>query len=227
MQNASEDKDLKCFYAHNNSPWLRLAPIKVDMQNHEPYVAVLRELMYTHECDGITNYLGSYLGSPPGRMKAKGGGKNDWTMKNVWPDEDSYPALEKMTRRVQHITGLLSSSKLRESDNFMCGNYGIGGHYGVHPDYHKYSAPSDNINRVSTVLSVLDEPKAGGATVWPFLGVNVFPEKGSSIWWFNTKSDSVPDLETKHAACPVLLGQKWSKLTIELGHNYGTICIIG
>ena len=76
--------------------------------------------------------------------------------------------------------------------------------------------PTDNINRVSTVLSVLDDPEAGGATVWPFLGVNVFPEKGSAVWWFNTKSDSVPDLETKHAACPVLLGQKWSKLPIEL-----------
>lgn len=209
FRNASEDKDLKCFYAHNNSPWLRLAPIKIDMQNHEPYIAVIRELMYTHECDGITNFLGKHLGSPPGRMKAKGAVKNDWTMKNAWPDEDSYPALEKMTRRVQHITGLLSSSKLKESDNFMCGNYGIGGHYGVHPDYHKYSDPSYNINRVSTVLSVLDDPEAGGATVWPFIGVNVFPEKGSAVWWFNTKSDSVPDLETKHAACPVLLGQKW------------------
>ena len=116
-----------------------------------------------------------------------------------------------MTRRVQHITGLLSSSKLQQSDNFMCGNYGIGGHYGVHPDYHHYSKPNYNINRISTVLSVLDDPEAGGATVWPFLGVNIFPEKGSAVWWFNTKSDSVPDLETKHAACPVLLGQKWSK----------------
>ena len=60
-------------------------------------------------------------------------------------------------------------------------------------------------------MSVLDDPEAGGATVWPYVGVNIFPEKGSSIWWFNTKSDSVPDPETKHAACPVLLGQKWSK----------------
>ena len=116
-----------------------------------------------------------------------------------------------MTRRVQHITGLLSSSKLQQSDNFMCGNYGIGGHYGVHPDYHHYSKPNYNINRISTVLSVLDDPEAGGATVWPFLGVNIFPAKGSAVWWFDTKSDSVPDLETKHAACPVLLGQKWSK----------------
>ena len=51
---------------------------------------------------------------------------------------NSDPSLEKMTRRVQHITGLLSSSKLGQSDNFMCGNYGIGGHYGVHGDYNAY-----------------------------------------------------------------------------------------
>ena len=60
-------------------------------------------------------------------------------------------------------------------------------------------------------MTVLDAPEAGGATVWPFVGVDVFPEKGSGVWWFNTLSDSLPDVETKHAACPVLLGQKWSK----------------
>ena len=82
FQNASEDKDLKCFYGHNDSPWLKLAPLKIDIQNHEPYIAVLRELMYPHECDGITNFLGDHLGPPPGRMKLKNGGtKNDWTMK--------------------------------------------------------------------------------------------------------------------------------------------------
>ena len=66
-------------------------------------------------------------------------------------------------------------------------------------------------------------PTAGGATVWPFLGVNVFPEKGSAVWWFNTKSDSVPDLETKHAACPVLLGQKWSKLKKKLCSSFFSV----
>lgn len=58
-------------------------------------------------------------------------------------------------------------------------------------------------------MTILDAPDAGGATVWPFLGVYVFPQKGSAVWWFNTRSDSVPDVDTKHAACPVLLGQKW------------------
>merc|ERR1712061_434073 len=78
-----------------------------------------------------------------------------------------------------------------------------------HGDYNPYTKYKDTINRVTTVMSILEEPEAGGATVWPFVGVYVFPEKGSAVWWFNTKSDSVPDPDTKHAACPVLLGQKW------------------
>ncbi|HIF13804.1 MAG TPA: hypothetical protein EYQ86_00035 [Bacteroidetes bacterium] len=60
-------------------------------------------------------------------------------------------------------------------------------------------------------MTVLQQPDAGGATVWPMLGVPIFPEKGSAAMWFNTSSDSQPDYDTKHAACPVLLGQKWSK----------------
>ena len=49
----------------------------------------------------------------------------------------------------------------------------------------------------------------GGATVWPFAGISVFPEKGSAIFWHNLKTDSEPDVLTQHAACAVLLGNKW------------------
>ena len=73
---------------------------------------------------------------------------------------------------------------LNTFDPAQCGNYGIGGEYGIHPDYQKYD-PNDlfkynqNINRISTVMTVLDAPEAGGATVFPFLGLAVFPQKGS------------------------------------------------
>lgn len=98
----------------------------------------------------------------------------------------------------------------------QCGNYGIGGHYGIHPDFYDYDLSafvdeSRTINRISTVMNVFDAPLAGGATVFPFLGISIFPEKGSAAFWFNTKDDAVPDQLTLHSACPVLLGQKWSK----------------
>ena len=52
----------------------------------------------------------------------------------------------------------------------------------------------------------------GGATAFPYVGVTAIPEKGSAVAWFNTRTDAQVDLETQHAACPVLLGQKWSKI---------------
>lgn len=75
---------MRSFYGHNGSPWLKLGPLKIEIQNHEPYIAVLRELMYPHECDNVTQALGPLLGQPPGSMATRGGkrlSKNDWTMK--------------------------------------------------------------------------------------------------------------------------------------------------
>ena len=105
-------------------------------------------------------------------------------------------------------------SDFQLSQTFQCGNYGIGGHYGTHPDFYDYDErkfydPQSKINRVSTVMAVLEAPEAGGATAFPFVGVTAIPEKGSAVAWFNTRTDAHVDLETQHAACPVLLGQKW------------------
>ena len=104
FQNASETKDLKCFYGHNNSPWLRLGPIKLEVQNKSPYIAVLREILFSHECDNITSFLSPFLGTPPGRMKG-GTGKNDWTMKKY---ESKF-----VTLRVELIPVLPEIQKLR------------------------------------------------------------------------------------------------------------------
>lgn len=76
-----KDAEMKCIFAHNGSPWLRLGPMKLEIKSKEPYIAVIRELMYPHECDNITSFLGPYLNFPPGRMGGPRVGKNDWTMK--------------------------------------------------------------------------------------------------------------------------------------------------
>ena len=49
----------------------------------------------------------------------------------------------------------------------------------------------------------------GGATVWPNIGVSVFPNKGDGIYWHNLFRNGDINWNTKHKACPVLLGNKW------------------
>ena len=49
----------------------------------------------------------------------------------------------------------------------------------------------------------------GGATVWPFAGISIFPDKGDGFVWYNLFRNGDPDIFTHHSACPVLLGSKW------------------
>ena len=71
---------LYCTYAHGDSPWLRLGPIKMELNSFDPFHVVLRDLMTHEECDDVTRFLGPRLDFPPGRMDFKSR-KNDWTMK--------------------------------------------------------------------------------------------------------------------------------------------------
>ena len=71
---------LKCFWGHNDSPWLRMAPFKVEENSHDPYHVTVHELLFDHECDKVTEFLGPLLDFPPGRMNFRTA-RNDWTMK--------------------------------------------------------------------------------------------------------------------------------------------------
>ena len=62
---------------------------------------------------------------------------------------------------------------------------------------------------MSTNTFDIDLFYSGGATVWPFAGVSVFPHKGDGILWYNLFRNKDPDIYTHHSACPVLLGTKW------------------
>jgi len=208
LRTPKERSTLRCFYSKSSSEWLRLGPMKIQINSHDPVHAVIKEFFYDKECDATTKYLGPQLSFPPGRMNRRSK-RNDWTMKNVYPIESSHINFEKMNRRIEHITRLNADARKNYSEPFMCGNYGIGGHYYTHPDYRQKDKIPENGNRVATILTVLDAPKAGGATVWPYAGISVFPEKGSAIFWHNLMTDSEPDALTQHAACAVLLGNKW------------------
>ena len=60
-----------------------------------------------------------------------------------------------------------------------------------------------SLNRVATVMTVFQSPEAGGATVWPYARISVFPEKGSAAYWRNSFTDNTNDGFTRHKACPV------------------------
>ena len=58
---SQDKKALRCFHASAVSDWLRLGPMKIQVNSNDPYHAVIKELVYYHECDQIRQPLTGLL----------------------------------------------------------------------------------------------------------------------------------------------------------------------
>jgi prolyl 4-hydroxylase len=61
--------------------------------------------------------------------------------------------------------------------------------------------------RVATIVMYLRTPERGGATVFPDIGLEVAPIKGSAV--FFSYDRPYPDTKTLHGGTPVTLGEKY------------------
>ena len=200
-----------------------LAPLKLEDLNRGPDITVIRQLMTGPECDSIVQSLPADLFNLPGKERKN----KEWSIKNTWIYENATWPVKELVRRIELVTGLRARAMPDSPEEFrriMCGNYGVGGNYGLHPDFYDNAASgidtsgdeastaaADNHkdNRGVTVMSVLSSPDLGGATVWPFLNVAAKLNKGDALMWYNLGEDGEPLVLTHHSACPVIRGDKW------------------
>ena len=61
--------------------------------------------------------------------------------------------------------------------------------------------------RVATLIMYLAEPEAGGATVFPDLGLQVTPKRGQAV--FFSYAEPLPTSMSLHGGEPVTAGEKW------------------
>ncbi|KAJ6630486.1 Prolyl 4-hydroxylase subunit alpha-2 [Pseudolycoriella hygida] len=202
---------LKCKYVTNRSPFLKIAPLKLEEANLEPYIVVYHDVMFDSEIDFIKE-----LAKPRFKRATVGNNKHglgvvaDYRIsKSAWLEDKEHKILQQISRRVEDMTGLISE----KSEKLQVVNYGIGGYYVPHLDFKKDSELFQSVgsvgNRIVTVLFYMSDVLEGGATVFPALNVALWPKKGSAAFWYNFLESGKGDLSTLHAACPVLIGSKW------------------
>lgn len=91
--------------------------------------------------------------------------------------------------------------------------YGPGAEYRPHYDYFDPAEPGTPTilqrggQRVATLVMYLNEPEAGGATVFPDISLKVVPQQGSAV--FFSYAQAHPASRTLHGGEPVLQGEKW------------------
>ncbi|KAI3365144.1 hypothetical protein L3Q82_010119, partial [Scortum barcoo] len=129
---------------------------------------------------------------------------------SAWLGAFEHPVVDKINQRIEDITGL----DVTTAEDLQVANYGVGGQYEPHFDFGRKDEPDafeelGTGNRIATWLLYMSDVPAGGATVFTDVGAAVWPKKGTAVFWYNLHPSGEGDYRTRHAACPVLVGNKW------------------
>ncbi|XP_002008623.2 prolyl 4-hydroxylase subunit alpha-1 [Drosophila mojavensis] len=201
--------NLHCRYNTTTTPFLRLAPFKMEEVSLDPYIVLYHNVISDREIEDMkqhaTNFANGLSISPDLNVTDKPQivARMQWVRKMT-------PFTDRINLRITDITGF----EVDEFKAVQIGNYGIGGHFMPHFDY---TTPDrlriEDIyglgDRTATIVFYASEVQ-GGATVFPNIQVTVQPQKGSALHWYNLFDDDSPNPLSLHTACPVISGSRWT-----------------
>ncbi|KAM9325609.1 prolyl 4-hydroxylase subunit alpha-1 isoform 3-T3 [Gastrophryne carolinensis] len=217
------------YYDGNRSPILILSPAKQEDEWDRPRIVRYHEIISDEEIEKvkalakprlrratISNPITGVLETAQYRIS-----------KSAWLSSYEDPVVARINTRIQEITGLDVST----AEELQVANYGLGGQYEPHFDFGRKDEPDafkelGTGNRIATWLFYMSDVAAGGATVFPEVGAAVYPMKGTAVFWYNLFESGEGDYSTRHAACPVLVGNKWvsNKWFHERGQEFRRPC---
>ncbi|CAG5124209.1 unnamed protein product [Candidula unifasciata] len=228
MPIANQEK-LVCRYVTNNHPLLLLQPAKEEIVHWDPYLVIYHDVMSDEEIKQIKHMATPRLNratvqnSKTGELETA----NYRISKSAWLNGKDHPVVERLNDRMSAITGLEMST----AEELQIANYGLGGHYEPHYDFARREEKDafkslGTGNRIATFLNYMSDVQAGGATVFPYLGLKLYPKKGDAAFWYNLYKNGSGIYSTRHAACPVLVGTKWvaNKWIHERGQEFKRPC---
>ncbi|XP_033213028.1 prolyl 4-hydroxylase subunit alpha-2-like [Belonocnema kinseyi] len=211
LLHADIQKKLKCRYVDHGIPFLKIAPFKEEEAYLEPRIVVYHEVIYEEEIKTLKRLSESELEIAKTIDATTGESfvSEQRSAKSAWIEEGENEHLKLLNRRVEHLTGLT----VKSAEDLQVAYYDVGGYYIPHFDffdnYHLF--PSEDGNRIATILFYMNDVAKGGGTAFPELNFTVWPKKGSALFWYNLKRNGEEDKFLLHGACPVLSGTKWSK----------------
>ncbi|XP_017020910.2 prolyl 4-hydroxylase subunit alpha-1-like [Drosophila kikkawai] len=209
----SSPSRLHCRYNHTTSPFLILAPLKMEEISLDPYITVYHDVISVKKTEEIIRFAEprlnpTYIFSPEeGQVKHPAR-----TALGTWVHEEDMNSTDlpfhNLYDKIRDITGL----NVDDSDEIQLLKYGFGAHYCPHHDYFNGSAPDieSHGDRIATALFYLNDAPHGGATAFTDLNIKVPAERGKVLFWYNLRGETHDfDFPTTHAACPVFQGFKF------------------
>ncbi|XP_068113761.1 prolyl 4-hydroxylase subunit alpha-1 isoform X2 [Hyperolius riggenbachi] len=223
-------KKLFCrYFDGNKSPFFILSPTKQEDEWDRPHIVRYHDILSDEEIEKVKEIAKPRLRRATVHDPLTGElvTAQYRVSKSAWLSGYEHPVVTKINTRIQEVTGL----DVTTAEELQVANYGVGGQYEPHFDFGRKDEPDafkelGTGNRIATWLFYMSDVAAGGATVFTDVGAAVYPKKGTAVFWYNLFESGEGDYSTRHAACPVLVGNKWvsNKWIHERGQEFRRRC---
>lgn len=178
-----------------------------------PRIVLFGNVLSEAECDELMAQSRSKLTRSEVVDPATGSFKLDKarTSEGTHFNRAETPLVDRLEQRVAELTGI----PLENQEPLQILHYGIGGEYEPHYDYFSEDSIGEakqlknGGQRVATLVMYLNDVEAGGATLFPQLGIETKPRKGCAVYFENVNEQGEIDPRTLHAGAPVGKGEKW------------------
>ncbi|XP_058262142.1 prolyl 4-hydroxylase subunit alpha-1a isoform X2 [Hemibagrus wyckioides] len=217
------------FYDNDRHPYYILGPVKQEDEWDQPWIVRYHNIISEWEMEKIKELAKPRLRRATVHDPQTGQLTTAQyrVSKSAWLAAYEHPVVDRINQRIEDLTGL----DVTTAEELQVANYGVGGQYEPHFDFGRKDEPDafkelGTGNRIATWLFYMSDVAAGGATVFPEVGAAVKPIKGTAVFWYNLFPSGEGDYSTRHAACPVLMGNKWvsNKWIHERGQEFRRPC---
>uniref|UniRef100_A0A3B4XT03 procollagen-proline 4-dioxygenase n=1 Tax=Seriola lalandi dorsalis TaxID=1841481 RepID=A0A3B4XT03_SERLL len=217
------------YYDNNRHPRYVIGPVKQEDEWDRPLIVRFHNIVSDKELEKVKELAKPRLrrATVHDPQTGKLTTAHYRVSKSAWLGAYEHPVVDTINQRIEDITGL----DVTTAEDLQVANYGVGGQYEPHFDFGRKDEPDafeelGTGNRIATWLLYMSDVQAGGATVFTDVRAAVWPKKGTAVFWYNLYPSGEGDYRTRHAACPVLVGNKWvsNKWIHERGQEFRRRC---
>lgn len=186
--------------------------VEVQMRMHRPSLALFGSFLTPEECDELIA-----LSRPRMERSRVIVGEGDVEENGVlaYSRTSEQANIKRGTSalvdRIQRRVSLLTRWPEECMESLQVVHYGVGADFAPHHDYFCPNAHADLIaregQRVGTLLMYLNTPQSGGATSFPDVELEIYPQRGAALFFGYPRPE--PETHTLHAGVPLGEGEKW------------------
>lgn len=187
--------------------------VRIVSRVHRPVIAVLEGVLSEEECDQLIQrsmdkmHRSTTVDPLTGKHEVIADRSSEGTFFALNAD----PFIARLDRRIAEVMNW----PIDHGEGLQILHYGTGGEYKPHFDYFPPEDPGSQVQmtiggqRISTMVMYLNDVEEGGTTIFPEIGLEVIPKKGSAVYFEYTNSQNQLDRLTLHGGSPVTRGEKW------------------